>query len=355
MNRIIALLGLLIIFSCSQNPNEVSVATERVSAKQDQIYQVTTARATYETLSYPIQAKGIVEARSFTPITFEVSGLVKSVEVNNASYVKKGQLIASLRNELQQIEVEEAEFNYESVRVNFESRLNSFGDSVNNPDNWLLIKDNVGLLVGLPSARVGLKRAQFNLEKTAYHAPFTGLVEGLELKPGQSVIAMQPIGRIVDQNSLEVLCNVLEFDLGKLSVGDSAAVFPLAYPGSSIEAVVREINPKVEPSGYVKVRLKMQEGHRLLEGMATRVEIYVPESQQILVSKSAVVKKSGRDVIFTVEGALAKWNYVTLGKENGRKVEVLQGLDPNAEVIISNNLQLAHDSPVRTSSENAPL
>lgn len=343
--------GALMLFSCAQNSNPKE--NEAVNSPvQDDTYEVKTASASQEVLAYPIQAQGTVEARRFTPIIFEVAGVLKSVNIGNANYVHKGDLVAALDNRLQKIQVEEASVEFERARADFENKLAEFGDSTNYPANWSRIKEKVALLTGLPGAKVALERAKFNLERTEFRAPYSGLIEGFELRTGESVQAMTAIGRIVDRNSLEVLCNVLEFDLGKLGVGDSAAIFPLAYPGEQVLARVREINPKVEETGYVKVRLAISDLNNLLDGMSGRVEIYVPESKQILVPKSAVVHKSGRNVVFTVEESLAKWHYVTVGKENGRQVEILEGLEPDDEVIISNNLQLAHDSPVKVSAKN---
>lgn len=352
MRRMIHIYGILTFLGCTEHQEIGQEKYDGSTIRQSDPYEVQTTQARKEMLTYPIQAQGKVEARNHIPITFEVSGLLETIDVSNASYVRKGQVIASLQQDLPRIDVEEAKQNFEKVQVDFENRLASFGDSARNPKNWTIIKRNVGLLAGLPNAKIALARARFKLEKTVFRAPFSGLVEGLEAKEGQSVLAMQPIGHIIDHQSLEVLCRVLEFDLGKLGVGDSATIFPLAYSENAVKAIVREINPKVEQNGYVKVRLALDTQHHLLEGMSCRVEIYVPESEQILVPKSAVVKKSGKDVIFTVEGSLAKWNYVTLGKENGRQVEVLKGLKPDQQVIISNNLQLAHDSRVSVNTQN---
>lgn len=347
MNRIALLVGLIIIYSCNQKePVEEDFQLTKPALGDKDSYHVKTVTVKQEILSYPILAQGKIEAQEFTPITFEVSGILKFLHVSNASYIRKGQIIASLQNDLQEIDVKEANQNFKKVKVDFESSLASFGDSLSNPDHWSVIKENVALLSGLSSAELALERATISLEKTAVYAPFSGFVEGLKIREGESVTGMQPIGRIVNQNSLEVNCNILEFDLGKLSLGDSAAIYPLAYPGKQLLAQVHEINPKVEETGYVRVRLALKQEHRLIEGMSVRVEIFVPESRQLLVPKSAVVRKSGRNVVFTVEDSLAKWNYVTIGKDNGKQIEILDGLEPDVEVIVSNNLQLAHDSPV---------
>lgn len=52
-------------------------------------------------------------------------------------------------------------------------------------------------------------------------------------------------------------------------------------------------------------------------------------------------------MIFTAEEGLARWNYINTGRENGREVEILEGLEEGKAVIMTNNLQLAHDALVK--------
>ncbi len=52
----------------------------------------------------------------------------------------------------------------------------------------------------------------------------------------------------------------------------------------------------------------------------------------------------GKSVVFTLEEGLAKWNYVTVGMES--EVEIKDGITVDQMVIVSNNLQLAHDAPI---------
>jgi multidrug efflux pump subunit AcrA (membrane-fusion protein) len=51
-------------------------------------------------------------------------------------------------------------------------------------------------------------------------------------------------------------------------------------------------------------------------------------------------------VVFSVENDLAKWNYVEFGFDNGKMVEITDGLEAGMVVITNNNLQLAHDAPI---------
>ena len=78
--------------------------------------------------------------------------------------------------------------------------------------------------------------------------------------------------------------------------------------------------------------------------------ITVPLQKCIVVPKQAVVMRSGKAVVFSLENDKAKWNYVTVGRDNGKEVEITEGLEPGMKVIVSNNLQLAHDAPVQEDS-----
>jgi hypothetical protein len=81
--------------------------------------------------------------------------------------------------------------------------------------------------------------------------------------------------------------------------------------------------------------------------MSVQITFIIPYNKNIIVPKEAVVIRSGKHVVFTAERGLAKWNYVTVGRENGKEIEIIEGLKENQAVIITNNLQLAHDAPVK--------
>jgi hypothetical protein len=111
---------------------------------------------------------------------------------------------------------------------------------------------------------------------------------------------------------------------------------------------VTAINPKVDENGLVQVSLTLTSSKNLLPGMNARAIIRAPQSNSLVVPKDAVVFRSGRAVVFTIEnGKESKWNYVEVGKDNGREIEVLDGIPENSTVITSNNLQLAHQAPVK--------
>jgi hypothetical protein len=140
---------------------------------------------------------------------------------------------------------------------------------------------------------------------------------------------------------------VLESDIVLMQKNITATVYAVGSQSTFI-ANLYDINPVVEPNGLVTVRLLVRnvKSGTLFAGMNARAEITLPATAALSVPREALVYRGGRGVVFTYVDGLAKWNYVKTGRDNGREVEITEGLKSDDEVIVSNNVQLAHDAPV---------
>ena len=68
---------------------------------------------------------------------------------------------------------------------------------------------------------------------------------------------------------------------------------------------------------------------------------------QLVVPKSAVVLRQVRQVVFTLQGDQAIWNYVQTGLENADTYTILEGLKEGDEIIVTGNVNLAHEAKVK--------
>ena len=107
-----------------------------------------------------------------------------------------------------------------------------------------------------------------------------------------------------------------------------------------------EINPLVEESGMVRVKASVAAEKRLFEGMNVRVSVQRSLGKQLVVPKSAVVLRSGKQVVFTLVNGKAHWNYVRTGLENADSYTIVEGLKAGDRVITTGNLNLAHEASV---------
>ena len=80
--------------------------------------------------------------------------------------------------------------------------------------------------------------------------------------------------------------------------------------------------------------------------MNVRVSVKRSVEGQLVIPKTAVVLRSGRQVVFTFNGEKAMWNYVQTGLENMTNLLRFQGdgMEEGAEVIVTGNVDLASGS-----------
>ena len=63
---------------------------------------------------------------------------------------------------------------------------------------------------------------------------------------------------------------------------------------------ISEITPLVDKDGMVQVKAAVNDKGQLFEGMNVRVSIHRSLGKQLVVPKSAVVLRSGKQVVFTL-------------------------------------------------------
>jgi membrane fusion protein, multidrug efflux system len=323
---------------------EVKVESLRAELKPTEVEVVQTQIKPFE---YIISSSGKIEAEEEAEVFVQYGGQLEKLTVANGAVIQKGQLLASLNNDKQKLEMQKAENHYKDREIEFNSlKLGYTSGLKGNDSSSLSIKETLMISSGLAGAKLSLEQAKLDYSQTLHKAPISGKIANLAVKKNQQLKAGDLLCKIYSADKLLITTKVLESEIGKLKQGQAAIVNPVSDPGTEYKARVHEINPFVDEHGMVQIKLKLMNTTGLLPGMNAHVKIFIPYNKNIIVPKQAVVLRSGKEVVFTLENGLAKWNYVKSGMENGVEVEILKGLKEGAEVIVTNNLQLAHDAPV---------
>jgi RND family efflux transporter MFP subunit len=341
-------LVLIICASCKEEKGESQDQPLEAFRGEVAATPVRIAKAEKRTFDYLINASGKIEAAEQVKIIAERPGYLIELTVKEGDFVEKGKILArldqteSLLNlEKANIELKNAKAIYQSEILSFESIMNS-GDA----DRIAQVQEQLKAKSGLFSAEIAVKEAQIDLDKTVIKSPISGRVADLKTKRGSLVKSGDEMLEVINTAALELKVKVLESDINLISLGQKAEILPVGG-GEGISGSVRSINPKVDENGLVQVNILINGGKGLLPGMNARAIIRAPQNNSIVVPKQALVYRSGRPVVFTIEKEESKWNYVEVGKDNGQEVEILSGIESGMTVITSNNLQLAHQAPVQ--------
>ncbi len=178
-------------------------------------------------------------------------------------------------------------------------------------------------------------------------APIAGIVDAVEVSPGEAVDANELLFRVVDPNTLWVSAEVPESWAGRF-VRDANASFqlvgedrwhPIALEGDGSEAhdTLVHASRTVDPtSRTVRVVYALGEPDESLRvGAALRVLIPVGEAvEAVTVPRSAVLDVEGRSVVYVqAEGESFEERVVRLGPSEGDRVAVTSGVEEGERIV----------------------
>lgn len=316
--------------------------------------EVTTRILKKQLFAHELVSNGKVTARNKADLRFETAEVVAHIYVKNGDRVRKGQKLAELDKFRLEQKLSQAEDALLKAELELKDVLIGQGYS---PDDFGAVPAETMRIAKVKSGYAQSK-SQYELAKReAEHAtlvaPFDGVVANLFSKPYNLANTGETFCTILDTGGMEAEFTVLENELAFIRKGDRVTVVPYAG-GGSFAGSVSEINPLVEANGMVKVKAAVNGEGRLFGGMNVRVSVRRTLDEQLVIPKSAVVLRSGKQVVFTLKDGKAIWNYVHTGLENATEYVVSDksrkgvedGLLEGDTVIVTGNLNLAHEAEV---------
>ncbi len=202
--------------------------------------------------------------------------------------------------------------------------------------------------VAVESNEVAVKQAQINLSYTKVMAPLTGVVSNVAVQIGQVISsALTNVGggttilTLVDLSHIYVLANVNESDIDKVHLGDTVYITGSAYPGKVFLGKVVQMGPVGTNNSNVitfpvNVEVLGKDKQLLKPNMTAEVDIIANRLHNVVYIPLQAVQVQGRKDFVNVVGPDGKQTLtpVTLGVNNGREWQVLNGLKPGQQVVV---------------------
>lgn len=318
------------------------------------------AEVVRDTLWIRVNASGQAEAYRKADLTALVDGTVTSIGVRENEGVAPGGFLLQIDTTEYALQLAQAKADLLTAQADYR-QLVLFDDEITDASVRQERERNARSRSGLDQKEVTVRQAELKLARSRVAAPFDGRVANLKVVQGQHVAIGADLLTVVDLDPIKVEVQVLEAELGFLTAGRKAEVRFAAYPGEVFTGKVETINPVVDPesrTGRVTVLLENKD-QRIKPGMYAEVSLDAEAlPDRILVPRSAILERGEgrrRTMLFVYEGdekqGLAKWRYVTTGRENEEYVEILPGgegmVEPGETVLVDGHAYLAHDTPVR--------
>lgn len=296
---------------------------------------------------------GVLKADQKASITFEVTGVIKHMKLNNGDFIRQGEVIAALDHTEEDYARAQALLRLDEVQMKKNERLILDGGEEGEDGSVSPRKlKQINTISGYDKAIQDLKDIDFRISRKTIKAPFSGTVANLMVKPYEMVSAGQNLCTLINPASFEASFMLLEGQAISLRKGQNVIIHPIGMSDKTIAATIHQINPIVNDQGLVEVRAKIgKNSQRLFENMNIRVIIEEVIQSAILIPKTALVRREDRDVVFTYdkESSRAKWHYVKVLEENDTHYAITEGINEGDMVIYQGNLNLNHDAQVEIS------
>ncbi len=206
-------------------------------------------------------------------------------------------------------------------------------------------------LANVAALRAEVRLAEKRLGDASVIAPFDGIVDKRLVAPGQYLAANTPIVSLVKTNPLRLRVEIPETASGQVRVGSSLTFTTDAAPGAQFRAVVRELNPSLEPrsrSLTAEARLENSDP-RLRPGMFVTVQLALAQNAPAtVVPHEAVYQIAGLTKVFTIRDGRAVEHRISPGRDLGGAVEVAdEKIRPGDTVATSKLPMLTDGAPVK--------
>ncbi|MDE2448363.1 MAG: efflux RND transporter periplasmic adaptor subunit, partial [Gammaproteobacteria bacterium] len=181
-------------------------------------------------------------------------------------------------------------------------------------------------------------------------SPAAGYVTEREALPGKYADPSTRLYSIADLSTIWVFAQVFQNDLGRIKVGDSAALTVDTYPGRTFSGRVDLIYPQVDmKTRTARVRLKFANPDvKLMPGMFASVSLEVPLGRHEVIPASGVLQTGTRQIVFVDHGAgNLEPRQVELGARVRDDYIVLKGLKAGEQIVTSANFLIDSESQLQ--------
>lgn len=380
-----------------------------VFSKGDEGIAVTLAYPQVCPITETVPANGRIQPVTEVKISPDVSGEIVELNCEEGDRVNAGDLLIKIKQDLYISAVEQAEASLNSVKAQylqqkaqliqieaahernkslFEQKAISQQELETSTSQYQVAVEQLNAAkYNIKSAEAALKEARENLVKTTIYAPMSGIISDLAVEKGERVVGTSQMAgtemlRIADMEKMEVLVDVNENDIIRLSQSDTADIEVDAYPNRKFKGVVTHIANSANSTGTtvsadqvtnfeVKVKILPESYGDLLEknpipfrpGMSASVSIITDyRADAIVIPIQAITTRTEladssatnavNEFVFVYDSITGRVSpqVITTGIQDMMNIEVLSGLTRQSRIVTGPyraiNRELKKDSEV---------
>jgi cobalt-zinc-cadmium efflux system membrane fusion protein len=277
-----------------------------------------------------------------------VAGIAESVLVTTGQTVKKGQVLAvfssQLVSELRSV-LQTAERRLEHMQSLYEREKRLWEQKISAEQDYLQAQHSVQEAeIDLENAKqklaaLGVGKGSGAMNRFELRAAYDGLVVERSLSIGEAVKEDTPIFTIADMSTVWVEAAIPAKDLPLFKVGDKVTLRATAFDAQTVGTVAFLGALVGEQTRMAKARILVANPKGTWRpGLFVNIEVKSADAEvPVAVQSDALQTLGTQQVVFVREGKNFVARPVTLGRSDGKNVEIVQGLPAGARYAAHNS------------------
>jgi RND family efflux transporter MFP subunit len=317
----------------------------------DQPTTIAAEAATTATINDRLQAIGTGRANATVTVSPFTSGRLTGFAVQSGAHIDKGQVIATLDSDTEEIALERAKIARDDAEAKAE-RMRALSKS-----NAVTTVQLTEAELELRNADLSVHDAQLAFDRRSVVSPIAGVVGILPIEAGNYVTSQSAIATVDDRSSILVDFWVPERFASAVEVGAAISATPLANPKEIYQGSVSAIDNRIDEKSrtlWVQARIA-NPADSLRAGMSFHVMMQFPGETYPAVSPLAVLWGSDGAFVWRVTDGKVERVPVRIIQRNTETVLVDAPL-ASGDMLVTEGVQsVRQGSEVLIAGEKRPL
>ena len=321
---------------------------------------VQTVKPTRRDVAYSIALPANVSPLYQTTLYAKVSGYLKWIGPDKGDTVKKNQVLAIIDAPEVEEQYQQAIADYKIKKITYDRLSNVLKET---PD--VIAKQDVDVSeAALEGAKHLMEQRVALRDYTKVRAPYDGTITARFADPGaliqvatSSSSGAIPLFTIMNLETVRVYANVPQEDSPWAKVGTPAVLTVKELPEHQFTGTITRTTQALDPSTrslLIEVDLPNL-GQTLQPGTFGELTLQLRNSPAALVIPSgAVITQNSSTFVFIDDGGVAAQRNIRTGLNDGRWVEVIDGLSGTEDVVVVGKSKLVEGTRVQASAYNLP-
>jgi membrane fusion protein (multidrug efflux system) len=287
-----------------------------------------------------ISLTGIVKAQDDVMISPEEGGIVRRWNVSKGTYVRKGDVLGTLGDELISAGYDAAMAQYKLAQLNYDKQKNVYDEQ---GISELQVKSAE---YTMDAARANANLMKARLDRARIVSPIDGIFDTYFADEGEMAPPGVPIAHVVNVSAVKIAVDVPERHASDVRRGTRVFITPDAYPADTLHGSVSFIGASISQSNRtmpVEITLP-NPGAKLKPEMIARVRMIRTMKPQALLVDGSLLQQVDRNktVVFVERGGKAEERTVRTGGRQGALVEILSGLAAGDHIVTVGQTKLVN-------------